>query len=136
MFDPIPPEELSSLIEQVDSFGPLKVPTKMKAFKLSLAKWHPSRGVDRGTSKHMRGFESCGLCVRYRKVSNSEFKSGCGECPLNRAGVRCTSYNSIFEEWVMRRNWEGQNVDKAAEAMYQLILENYKSWLEECKDAE
>jgi hypothetical protein len=109
-------EEILELVDRV-WYG---VPeSKADALRMSLAKWHPSRGSSVGGGL-------CGLCEMYQTVD------GCGNCPLIKDGLTCNDNGHVWQEFNAARI--GGHVDlqiSTASKVYNEILLIYKKEIAE-----
>jgi hypothetical protein len=63
--------------------------TTLETIEETIVKWHPNRGIDRGTG-------TCPLCKKFQKNDT------CGECPLKRLwNMACNAGNTPYVKWVI-----------------------------------
>ena len=77
------------------------------ALALSVAKWSPERGKNRGN-------DTCGLCALYHYQ--------CSNCPLGREYIPCTISSSLW----YRATSQGRNRKKYMDALYNALVKLYK----------
>jgi hypothetical protein len=88
----------------------------LEALEMSLTKWHPLRGRNRGETIWLNIASSCGLCMYFRTMDN------CDNCILDVDG-----YCDYFWDWDSAETDEQKN--KKADIIYKLILKEYKKEL-------
>jgi len=86
---------------------------KLVALCLSVAKWHPLRGFNRGGCS----WTSCGLCNLYYEI-------GCAGCPLDKIGENCTDDGSCFSRWNVA--WRSVDIEKCADEMFDKLMNLYR----------
>jgi len=122
--EPLEPELLAELTSIVsDAKKKVNPVSYREALELSIAKWHPSRGSDRGESEKYDD-EDCGLCAWFRTESCHQ----CGECPLvirqsNATPVCCFDQNHPWHRWHDARKTDG--AEHYAKKIYKIILSAY-----------
>ena len=72
----------------------VKPKDEIDAVKLTIAKWHPGRGADRGASKACYASESCGCCLYYEH---------CETCILSTDKVGTANCCSVAFKYACKR---------------------------------
>jgi len=123
--EPLEPELLAELTSIVsDAKKKVNPVSYREALELSIAKWHPSRGKDRGETEK-DDEENCGLCAWFRAGD-----SQCGECPLvikqsNARPICCFDLSHPWHNWFYSQEVSQKEAKRYAEKIYKIILNAY-----------
>ena len=108
-------KRIKKLIGEIESLDTLflEPETAREALELSVAKWHPIRGSNRGRFL-------CGLCAWYEDCEDG--------CPMVIDGKSCDDEGHMWKEWHRARDVVmGKGLDELAEPIYQHLVAVYEA---------